>query len=127
MEDDNGDGQIDVFAEQDVLLGALDAFPREVGEAVLRPVGADLSVVQLQCGARRLAFRAGEVDGWAGEVFEGETFGEGFSLMAFAAGEELAEGVFHKGWESHDGRRRGRVEVVSLITEYADCTMTWYG
>ena len=102
VEDDGGDGQIDVFAEQDVLLGALHAIPGEVGEAVFGLVGADLSVVQLHGGAGRAAFRAGEVDGRVGEVFEGGAFGEDFGFVAFAVGEEFAEGVFDEGWGTHD-------------------------
>ena len=124
VEDDGGDGQIDVFAEQDVLLSALHAFPGEVGEAVFGLVGADLSVVQLHGGARRAAFRAGEVDGWVGEVFEGGAFGEDFGFVPFAVGEEFAEGVFDKGWGTHDGRIYGRIVVDLSVTEDAAGTMT---
>lgn len=114
MEDDGRNGQIDVFAEQDVLLGALHTFPGEVGEAVFGLVGADLGVVQLHGGARRAAFRAGEVDGWVGEVVEGRAFGKDFGFVAFAGGEEFAEGVFDEGWWSHDGRRGDRAVTMFL-------------
>lgn len=123
MEDDGRDGQIDVFAEQDVLLGTLDGFPDEVGEAVFGVEGADLGVVQLHGGTGRAAFRAGEVDGRVGEVFEGGAFGKGFGFVAFTVREEFTESVFDEGWGTHDGRRGGSD---FSVTEDAGCTMNLY-
>ena len=116
VKDDDREGQIDIFAEQDVLLGTFDAFPGEVRKAVFEVIGADLGVVQLHGGARRAAFRAGEVNGWGGKVFEGGTFGEGFGFMAFTEGEKFAEGVFDEGWGTHDGRIGKIVMVLSRRT-----------
>ena len=101
--DDPGDGQVDILAQQEVLPRASDGRPCQVREAV--PVGgvrADLAVVQLQWGPRGPAFRAGELEGRGRVVGEGGALGEGAGFVAFAIGEQFAEGVFDEGGRAHD-------------------------
>ena len=114
MKDHGRDRQIDVFAENNVLLGALDAFLGEVGGSVFGVIGAILGMVQLYGGARKAAFWAYEVNRRNGDVFEGETFSEGFGVIAFAVGETFAKAVFDPFWETHDGRRGARTVTSSL-------------
>lgn len=116
VEEDGRDGQVDVFAEQDVLLGALDAVPGEGREPVFGPAGPVAAVVQLHGGAGRAAFWAGEVDGWGGVVFEGGAVDEGFGFVAFAIEEEGAEGVLDEGWGTHGGGGGGRIVVIFSVS-----------
>ena len=103
-DDDAGDGQVHVLAQQDILLGTLDGGPGQVREAVpVRGVGADLAVVQVQGRPRGAAFRAGEREGGERVVLgEGGALGEGAGIVAFAVGEQFAQGVFDEGRGAHD-------------------------